>query len=134
MSNPTPFHQWPILTDASTADRNPGLCPWESSEGIIYEVADSDALWLTVELDASLNDLEDESLLRFVLTHIKMANAVVGPRAQHCIRPRCLSIPCRISDSYAESQAEASRLVLLWIGQVRAGKAWLDRDVLFGPR
>ncbi|KAJ5144024.1 uncharacterized protein N7515_002811 [Penicillium bovifimosum] len=114
------------------------FCPWRSSSGILHEVADLDARWMTVELEEGMIRLDDESLLRFVLTQIQLGNAVVDICAQHYIKPRCLSIPCRlislVSDSYAVIQAETSRMVMWWIEQVILGKAWLDRRVLFAPR
>ncbi|KAJ5129747.1 uncharacterized protein N7515_005786 [Penicillium bovifimosum] len=133
MSSPPPSHL--MATETAGRSLESDFCPWRSSSGILREVADLDATWLTVELEEGMISLDDESLLRFVLTQIRSANAVVDICAQHYIRPMCLSIPSRlISDSYAVIQAEASRLVMWRIKQVMTGKAWLDRRVLFGPR
>jgi hypothetical protein len=117
------------------ADRNPDLCPWMSGPDRLREAADEDAMWLTVELKESMNYLDDENLLRFVLTQIQVSNAVVDVRAQHYLRPRCLSIPSMgLSDTYAVCQAQTAELVEWWIGEIRAGTAYLDRGVLFGHR
>ncbi|KAJ5129665.1 uncharacterized protein N7515_005704 [Penicillium bovifimosum] len=132
MSDPTRLDR---ATQIPAASRNLALCPWVSRSGRVYERADADALWPTVELEDSLEYVDDEYLLRFVLTQIQKSNVIVQIRAQHYIRPRCLSIPSdMVSDSYAVIQAEAARRVEWWIEQVKAGTAWLDRDVLFGPR
>ncbi|KAJ5129631.1 uncharacterized protein N7515_005670 [Penicillium bovifimosum] len=133
MSNPPPSH--PMATETAGGSLASALCPWRRSSGVLREVADLEATWLTVELEEGMIYLDDESLLRFVLTQIRSANAVVDIRAQHYIRPRCLSIPSKvISGSYASIQGEACRLLMWRIEQVRTGEAWLDRDVLFGPR
>ncbi|KAJ5129640.1 uncharacterized protein N7515_005679 [Penicillium bovifimosum] len=135
MSNRAPPPPSYLMTTA-TAGRNPDFCPWRSSHGVIYDTADSDALWLTVELSASMNALDDTSLLQFVLRQIQMSHAQVDLRAQHYLRPGCLSLPAMVGSegSYAECQAATSWVVIGWIEQVRAGTAWLDRNALFGPR
>ncbi|KAJ5550573.1 hypothetical protein N7535_001484 [Penicillium sp. DV-2018c] len=119
-----------------TAVRNHDLCPWIYFSKRLVEPADMNAIWLTVELKETMRYFDDDvDLLQYVLMQIQAANANVHSQAQHYIRPRCLSIPNMVmSDSYEVSQAEASRMVEFWIKEVKAGRAYLDRAVLFDPR
>ncbi|KAJ5583280.1 hypothetical protein N7535_001900 [Penicillium sp. DV-2018c] len=118
-----------------TVPRNDELSPWIHMSERWPEPEDVDAIWLTVDLEEHMQDLDDLNLLLFVATEILESRATVDGRAQHYIRPRCLSIPyMEISASYDVTQATAFRQVKWWCEEVKAGQCRLDRAVLFGPR
>ncbi|KAJ5550576.1 hypothetical protein N7535_001481 [Penicillium sp. DV-2018c] len=135
-TDPNELDLTPLDSITQTAPRNLNLSPWVHGCDRCIEPADEDALWLTIELQEPMQDLDDMDLLMVVAMEISESRAFVTTRAQHYIRPRCLSIPCRMSPtySYEVSRGEALRLVKWWFDEIKAGRAHLDRAVLFGPR
>ncbi|KAJ5550574.1 hypothetical protein N7535_001483 [Penicillium sp. DV-2018c] len=135
MSNPNNLNLTSLSQALQAAPRNNDLSPWLYGTRRVMEPADEDAFWLTVELDEDMQHLDDASLLRFVATEIHKSRVVIDSRAQHYIRPRCLSIPCtEIWASYDVTQNQTFYRVKWWFEEVNAGRAQLDRAVLFGPR
>ncbi|KAJ5550572.1 hypothetical protein N7535_001485 [Penicillium sp. DV-2018c] len=126
------------------ARRNHDLSPWKSKSKRLMEPADKETLWLTVELKEHTKLLNDDHrLLQYVIRNIRESNAVLDTRAQHYIRPMCLSIPCSMLPNPFETtnsnpdevcRNEAVGRVYSLIEKLRAGRLRIDRAVLFGPR
>ncbi|KAJ5582862.1 hypothetical protein N7535_001482 [Penicillium sp. DV-2018c] len=119
---------------SQTAPHSPDLPPRTDGFSFGVELEGANTLWVTVDLDEHMQYIDGLNLLRFVATEIQEGRAVVDERAQHDIRPRCLSTPLTVvCPPYRLTLDQTFERVRWWFEEA-GGQGYLDRGVLFGPR